>query len=82
MYVLEKIGTLILITLEGILPDEEIEEIKEELKQIVEEEDEAVMSLNTKPIPPDRITPKMDDQEHDLVRFCENLGIRIYSYRL
>jgi hypothetical protein len=83
MHLLEKIGQLILITLEDLVNNEEIENIKNQLMEIIEKEgiDEVVVSLSTSPPEADKTTPKMQDSMQEIIEFCNENGIRIYSYR-
>lgn len=83
MYLLEKIGQLILITLEGQVSNEEIENIKNQLMEIINKEgiDEVVVSLSTSPPKVDKTTPEMQESMQEIIEFCNEHGIRIYSYR-
>ena len=83
MYLVEKIGQLILITLEGLVKDEEIENIKNQLKKVSDKEgvDEVVVSLSTSPPESDKTTPEMQKRMQEIIEFCNEHGIRIYSYR-
>ncbi len=83
MYLLEKIGQLILITLEGLVSNEERENIKNQLKKIIDKEgiDEVVVSLSTSPPEADKTTPEMQESMQEIIEFCNEHGIRIYSYR-
>jgi 2-hydroxy-3-keto-5-methylthiopentenyl-1-phosphate phosphatase len=83
MYLVEKIGQLVLITLEGLVKDEEIENIKIQLKKVSDKEgvDEVVVSLSTSPPESDKTTPDMQKRMQEIIEFCNEHGIRIYSYR-
>ena len=83
MYLLEMIGQLILITLEGLVNNEEIENVKNQLKEIIDKEgiNEVVVSLSTSPPEADKTTLEMKERMQEIVGFCNEHGIRIYSYR-
>ena len=83
MYLLEKIGQLILITLEGQVSNEEIENIRNQLMEIIDKEgiDEVVVSLSTSPPKADETTPEMQESMLEIIEFCNEHSIRIYSYR-
>jgi len=83
MYLVEKIGQLVLITLEDLVMGEEIEIIKNQLKKISAKEgvDEVVVSLSTSPPESDKTTPEMQKSMQEIIEFCNEQGIRIYSYR-
>lgn len=83
MYLVEKIGQLVLITLEDLVRDEEIEIIKNQLKKISDKEgvEEVVVSLSTSPPESDKTTAEMQKSMQEIIEFCNEKGIRIYSYR-
>ena len=67
MYLVEKIGHLILITLEDLVSVEEVEHIKNQLKKIIDKEgiDEVVVSLSTSPPEAEKTTPEMQGSKVD-----------------
>lgn len=85
MYLVEKIGQLILITLEGTVKEEEVESIKKELKEIAAKEpvadEELVVSLSIKPVPGKETPPEMQKYILEIVEFCKECGFRLYSYQ-
>ena len=83
MYLVEKIGQLVLITLEGLITDEEKKTIEKKLKEIIDEEgnEEIVVSLNTSPPEADNSTPEMQKSMDEIIELCKQYDIRIYSYR-
>jgi hypothetical protein len=86
MYLVEKIGKLILITLEGLVTDQEVETVKKHLKEIIDKEnkddadEELVVSVSTKPPAGEELTPEMKKYILEIVEFCEKNELRIYSY--
>jgi hypothetical protein len=83
MYLVETIGHLILITLEGLVGVEETEIIKKQLREIIAEDgkEEAVVSLCTQPPEAEKTTPEMHTAVQHIIDFCNDQQIRIYSYR-
>ncbi|MCU0285554.1 MAG: hypothetical protein MUF15_04050 [Acidobacteria bacterium] len=84
MYLVEKIGQLILITLEGLAEREEVESIKKQLIEISDKknsDEELVVSLSIKPAGGGESTPEMQKHILDLVEFCKTSELRLYSYR-
>lgn len=82
MYRLEKIGHLILITLEGDLNDTDIANIKGELTKMADVDDEVVVSLN---VAGSDGSPRAPDSSEEtnynhIVNFCIEQDIRLYSY--
>jgi hypothetical protein len=86
MYLVEKIGKLILITLEGLVTNQEVETIKKQLREIIDKEnkddddEELVVSLSTKLPEGNELTPEMKKNVLEIVEFCEKNELRIYSY--
>lgn len=82
MYEVEKIGKLILITLEDHVIPTEIEAVKAHIKDICDHEDEAVVSLNISNIDGSKILLREDIKKgyHDIIEFCNEGNIRLYSY--
>lgn len=85
MYLVEKIGQLILITLEGSVKEEEIESIKKELKEIAAKErtehEELVVSLSINPTAGDERSPEMQRVILEIVESCKECELRLYSYQ-
>ena len=81
MYVVEKIGDLILISLEGDVQEEEIEDIKAKLGSIAKvANDDVVVSFNLAHLEPSVMTFQIQQRVNDLLRFCHLSGLRVYSY--
>jgi hypothetical protein len=85
MYLVEKIGQLVLITLEGLVKTEEVESIKKELMEISVKEriddEELVVSLSINPTAGDERTPEMQKSILEIVESCKEYGFRLYSYQ-
>lgn len=82
MYLVEKIGNLILITLEGEVTDEEIDTIKVKLKKLAEvATDDVVVSFNFSQKKGMRMSFIMEMKINELLKFCHLSGLRVYSYR-
>ncbi|MCP4213211.1 MAG: hypothetical protein GY765_01085 [bacterium] len=82
MFLVEKIGNLILITFEGEITAEEIETIKEKLKEIAEvATDDVVVSFNFSQKKGARMSFTMEMKINELLKFCNLSGLRVYSYR-
>jgi hypothetical protein len=82
MFLVEKIGELILVTLEDEIDGNEIVTIEEQLKEIKEDDDEVVVSLNLSNMD-NRRTPLKEETRkgyNEIVRFCNRENIRIYSF--
>ena len=78
----EKIGNLILITIEGDIQDEEIEVIKSRLTRIAEmAKDDVVVSFNFTEKTKNRMSFTLEHKINDLLKFCHLSGLRVYSYR-
>jgi hypothetical protein len=85
MYLIEKIGELVLITLEGNVKDEEIQAIKQEIKKLtkVEDDDEeegVVISLNRANLDGSIKDTKLESRYQEIIDFCVEANIRVYSY--
>ncbi len=86
MYLVEKIGKLILITVEDLVTNQEVETIKKQLKEIIDKENKAdddeelVVSLSTKLPEGEELTPEMKKYILEIVEFCGKNELRIYSY--
>ena len=82
MYQVEKIGNLILVTLEGEVTNEEIDTIKDELKKVAEVvKDEVVVSFNFSHRKGLRMSFTLEMKINELLKFCHLSGLRVYSYR-
>jgi len=81
MYEVEKIGNLVLITLEGDISEEEIYSIKDQLKKVAEvPNDDVVVSFNlTKTKKATAF--EIENRKNELLKFCHLSGLRVYSYR-
>lgn len=82
MFLVEKIGELILVTLEDHVAQNEIESIKSRLKEIKDSDDEAVVSLNLSNLNGSHLPVKEQAKNgyNEIVEFCNRSNIRIYSY--
>jgi LEA14-like dessication related protein len=81
MYLVEKIGELILVTMEGQVTSEEVEAVKHQLKEIAKMEDEAVVSLKLSSPDGSKIPVKEEKSRYnEIIEFCNKSNIRIYSY--
>lgn len=83
MYLVEKIGQLILITLECLVTDEDVKTIEKQLKDIKDKEgnEEMVVSISAAPTEGGKAPPELQQCLSTIVDFCEKNEIRIYSYR-
>lgn len=82
MYLVEKIGHLILITLEGAATNVDMKTIEKKLKTIIDEEgnEEMVVSLSALPPEADKTTPEIQESMAKIIELCRQYEIRIYSY--
>jgi len=81
MYEVEKIGNLVLITLEGDVSEEEISSIKDQLKKVAEvPNDDVVVSFNLT-IAKKSTAFEIENRKNELLKFCHLSGLRVYSYR-
>jgi hypothetical protein len=81
MYLVEKIGELILVTMEGHVTSEEVEAVKHQLKEIAKMEDEAVVSLKLSKSDGSKISVDEEKSRYnEVIEFCNKSDIRIYSY--
>jgi hypothetical protein len=81
MYLVEKLGELILVTMEGQITSEEVEAVKHQLKEIAKMEDEAVVSLRLSKSDGSRISVEEEKLRYnEIIEFCNKSDIRIYSY--
>lgn len=82
MYLVEKIGNLILITIEDDIKEEEIETVKEQLTKVAEiAKDDVVVSFNLTEKAKKVMTFTLENKINELLKFCHLSGLRVYSYR-
>ena len=82
MYLVEKIGNLILVTFEGDVTHIEIDTIKNELKKIAEVAvDDVVVSFNFSQKKEPGLSFTLEQKINELLKFCHLTGLRVYSYR-
>jgi hypothetical protein len=82
MIQVEKIGNLILITVEGDIDDKQIDEIKTKLTKIAEiAKDDVVVSFNLAEQAKPLMNFTLENKVNDLLKFCHLTGLRVYSYR-
>ena len=80
MFIVERIGQLILVTMEGILDVNAVEIMKIQIKKIAESEVEAVVSINHTGIQAGDKVSDIGKAADRIVSFCKENGIRVYSY--
>jgi hypothetical protein len=80
MYRIEKIGQLILVTMENEVSDEEIKTIKKELKNLAAVDDEVVVSLNQANMDGTKKPVDSKSRYQEIIDYCIESSIRIYSY--
>jgi hypothetical protein len=82
MYLVEKIGTLILITVEDDIAVDEIENIKHQLTKLAETaKDDVVVSFNLTDQVKGGMNFSLENKINELLKFCHLSGLRVYSYR-
>jgi collagenase-like PrtC family protease len=82
MYLVEKIGNLILVTFEDELTDVDIEAIKGELKKIAEVSlDQVVVSFNFSQRRIQGLSFTLEQKINELLKFCHLSGLHVYSFR-
>jgi hypothetical protein len=82
MYLVEKIGNLILITVEGEITDKEVENIKSQLTKVAEmAKDDVIVSFNLGNGITGKMTFTLENKINQLLKFCHLSGLRVYSYR-
>ena len=82
MYLVEKIGNLILITVEDDISPEEIENIKIQLTKLAElAKDDVVVSFNLSDSDKSGLSFTIEHKINELLKFCHLSGLRVYSYR-
>lgn len=81
MYLVEKIGNLVLITLEGDVSKTEITSIKDQLKKVAEvPNDDVVVSFNLTKAKKSTAF-ELENRKNELLKYCHLAGLRVYSYR-
>jgi hypothetical protein len=82
MYLVEKIGHLILITVEDDIALEEIKNIKTQLTKLAEmAKDDVVVSFNLSDQSKSEYNTTLENKINELLKFCYLSGLRVYSYR-
>ena len=82
MYLVEKIGNLILVTFEGDVTNIDVDTIKSELKKIAEVAvDDVVVSFNFSQKKDQGLSFTLEQKINELLKFCHLSGLRVYSYR-
>lgn len=82
MYLVEKIGNLILVTFEGDVTNVDVDTIKSELKKIAEVAvDDVVVSFNFSQKKDQGLSFTLEQKINELLKFCHLAGLRVYSYR-
>jgi len=81
MYIVEKIGELILITIENEILFDEISNIKKKLEQLasIAKTDVVVSIYHTEK--KKRKKTKIEKEINELLKYCNTLGLRVYSYK-
>ena len=81
MILVEKIGQLILVSMEGHITSEETQSLKKQLKDLADvEDDDAVVSLSISNPNGSQITSPDKSPYNEIIEFCNRSNIRIYSY--
>ena len=80
MYLVEKLGELVLVTLEGQVTDDEIQAVKKQLGDVAEYQDEVVVSFYQNKADGTVRPMKEENRHQEIVDFCIQHNIRIYSY--
>ena len=80
MFVVERIGSLILITMEGLIEDEAVQIIKLKVNEMAAGELEAVVSINHASFKEGDKVSDISRAVNQIVDFCKKNGIRVYSY--
>jgi hypothetical protein len=81
MYIVEKIGDLILITIENTVSQDEIITIKSKLRQLSEvSKNDVVVSIYCENENNEN-RQKIENEINELSRYCSHLGLRVYSYK-
>ena len=82
MYLVEKIGNLILVTFEGDVTNIDVDTIKSELKKMAEVAvDDVVVSFNFSQKKDQGLSFTLEQKINELLKFCHLAGLRVYSYR-
>ena len=80
MFIVERIGKLILVTMEGILDDNAVDIMKLQIRKIAEDEDEAVVSINHSGLTAGDKISDISRAATEIVDYCKEKGIRVCSY--
>ncbi len=81
MYIVEKIGDLILITIENDIYNVEVSQIKSKLQQLSEvSKDDVVVSIYSSTAKPNKVE-EIESEINDLLKYCDSLVLRVYSYK-
>lgn len=81
MQIVEKVGNLILITLEGDVNEQDISTAKKEVEKIAEiPNDDVIVSLNLDKISNTK-SAEIENKKNELLKYCHLSGLRVYSYR-
>jgi len=82
MYLVEKIGNLILITVEDGINDDEIANIKVQLTKLAEiAKDDVVVSFNLSDQTKAGMNFTLEKKINEVLKFCYLSGLRVYTYR-
>ncbi|MCP5051756.1 MAG: hypothetical protein GY940_31610 [bacterium] len=81
MHLVEKIGNLILVSLEDQVLEGDIAAIKRQLEELSEQDDEAVVSLNVSNLYGSNVPIKEEAKKgyDEIIGFCKEAGIGIYT---
>lgn len=81
MYIVEKIGDLILISIENDIMEKEIGLIKSKLAQLARvTKDDVVVSIYNSAENKNK-SKKIEQEINNLLKYCNDLGLRVYSYQ-
>ena len=81
MYIAEKIGDLILITIENKISTEEINQIRQKLVELASiSKDDVVVSIYCSETDK-KSEQKLSVEINKLLKYCSGLGLRVYSYK-
>ncbi len=81
MYIVEKIGDLILITIEDEISISEINQIRQKLIKLASiSKDDVVVSIYCSDTDKNK-KQKLALEINNLLKYCDELGLRVYSYK-
>ena len=81
MFIVEKIGSLILITIENEISTSEINQIREKLVKLASiSKDDVVVSIYCSDTDKKKVQ-KLSLEINELLKYCSGLGLRVYSYK-